>query len=78
MYVLLPYLPLHHAHTCSFGIQCGVSEPQACGHMLDEAHGLSVLYLWNAHPFNVTLLSHVYLLLLRGNQGGRRDGSGRW
>lgn len=67
-------LSLHHSQTSSFGIQRGVCEPQACGHMLDEAHGLSVFYLRKAHPLNITLLSHIHLLLLRANHGGRKDG----
>lgn len=32
--------------------------------MLDEAHGLSILDLWNSHPLHVTLLGHIHLLLL--------------
>lgn len=69
-----PNLSLHHSQTSSFGIQGGICEPQSCGHMLDEAHGLSVLYLWNAHPFNITLLSHLRLLLLGGTR--RKEGVG--
>lgn len=42
--------------------------------MLDEAHGLSVFYLRKAHPLNISLLSHIHLLLLRANHGGRKDG----
>lgn len=42
--------------------------------MLDEAHGLSILYLWNAHPLNITLLSHIHLLLLRGIQEEKKGG----
>lgn len=67
-------LSLHHSQTSSFGIQGGICEPQACGNMLDEAHGLSILYLWNAHSLNITLLSHVHLLLLRGTR--RKEGVG--
>lgn len=37
--------------------------------MLDEAHGLSILDLRNAHSFNITLLSHFHLLLLGGTKG---------
>lgn len=33
--------------------------------MLDEAHGLSILDLWKAHPLHITLLSHIHFLLLR-------------
>ena len=32
--------------------------------MLDEAHGLSILDFWNAHPLHITLLRHIYFLLL--------------
>lgn len=60
------YPSLHGSQTCSFGIEGSIREPQACGHMLDKAHGLSILDLWNAHALNVTLLSHIHLLLLRG------------
>lgn len=63
-------LPLHHPQSSSFGIQGGICEPQAGGHVLDEAHGLSVLDLRDAHPLHVTLLSHVHLLLLREERGG--------
>lgn len=42
--------------------------------MLDEAHGLSVLYLRKAHPLNVTLLSHIHLLLLRATTEEERVG----
>lgn len=67
-------LSLHHSQTSSFGIQRGVCKPQACGHVLDEAHGLSVFYLRKAHPLNVTLLSHIHLLLLGATTGEERVG----
>lgn len=67
-------LSLHHSQTSSFGIQGCVCEPQACGHMLDEAHGLPILDLWNAHPLHITLLRHIHLLLLRVIK--RREGVG--
>lgn len=63
------YLPFHHSQTSSFSIQGSICEPQGCRHMLDKAHGLSILNLWNAHPLNITLLSHLHLLLL----GGEKD-----
>lgn len=68
------YLSLHHSQTSSFGIQGSICEPQACGHMLDEAHGLSILYLWDAHALDITLLSHLHLLLLRGTRTNRGVG----
>lgn len=40
--------------------------------MLDETHGLSILYLWNAHPLDVTLLSHIHLVLLGGTSRKER------
>lgn len=42
--------------------------------MLDEAHGLSILDLWNSHPLHVTLLGHIHLLLLSVTR--RREGPG--
>lgn len=63
------YLPFHHSQTSSFSIQGSICEPQGCRHMLDKAHGLSILNLWNAHPLNITLLSHLHLLLLGGRKG---------
>lgn len=70
------YLSLHHSQTSSFGIQCCICEPQTSGHMLDKAHGLSILYFWDAHALNITLLGHVHLLLLREKRGvsGRQEG----
>lgn len=71
---LEPNLSLHHSQTSSFGVQGGIREPQACGDMLDETHGLSILYLWNAHALNIALLSHIHLLLLRVTMRRERVG----
>lgn len=38
--------------------------------MLDEAHGLSILDLWKAHPLHITLMGHLHLLLLKETRGG--------
>ncbi|TNN66596.1 hypothetical protein EYF80_023130 [Liparis tanakae] len=51
-------------HVVYHHLKGGICEPQACGHVRDKAHGLSVFYLWNAHPLNIALLSHLHLLLL--------------
>lgn len=71
---LVSNLSLHHSQTSSFGIQGSICEPQACGDMLDETHGLSILYLWNAHALNIALLSHIHLLLLRVTMRRERVG----
>lgn len=60
------YLPWCPGHSPTLPMTSLVSQPKTTAQVLNEADGVSILYLWGAHAIYILLLDNVKLLLQQG------------